>query len=187
MADQAKIQHAITEIIGAIGEDAQREGLDGTPRRVAEMYADIFSGVGVDPAEELQVGYELGHREMVVVRDIAFYSMCEHHLMPFVGQADVAYIPSDRVVGLSKIARLVDILSRRPQIQERFTCLIADYIEDVLEPRGVAARVEAEHMCMTMRGIKKPGSVMVTTVTRGIFRSNDATRAEFFSVIGSRR
>ena len=187
MTDQAKVQQAITEIIGAIGEDPQREGLVGTPRRVAEMYADIFSGVGVDPAEELQVGYELGHREMVVVRDIAFYSMCEHHLMPFVGLADVAYIPSDRVVGLSKIARLVDILSRRPQIQERFTCLIADYIEDVLEPRGVAARVEAEHMCMTMRGIKKPGSVMVTTVTRGIFRSNDATRAEFFSVIGSRR
>jgi GTP cyclohydrolase IA len=185
--DNNQIADAVRTILGAIGEDPDRDGLKDTPERVARMYAEVFGGLKEDPGVVLSTTFDQPHDEMIIVRDIPFYSMCEHHLMPFAGRADVAYIPSDRVVGLSKIARLVDILSRRPQIQERLTCLIADYIEDVLEPRGVAARVEAEHMCMTMRGIKKPGSVMVTTVTRGAFRSNDATRAEFFSVIGSRR
>ncbi len=185
--DNHEIADAVRTILGAIGEDPNRDGLKDTPERVARMYAEVFGGLEEDPAAVLSTTFDQPHDEMIIVRDIPFYSMCEHHLMPFVGRADVAYVPSNRVVGLSKIARLVDILSRRPQIQERFTCLIADYIEDVLEPRGVAARVEAEHMCMTMRGIKKPGSVMVTTITRGTFSNNDATRAEFFSVIGSRR
>ena len=179
------IEAAVRTILGEIGEDPDRDGLKDTPERVARMYREVFGGLDEDPGAVLNTTFDQPHDEMIVVRNIPFHSMCEHHLMPFIGRADVAYIPSDRVVGLSKIARLVDVISRRPQIQERLTCLIADYIEEVLKPRGVAARIEAEHMCMTMRGIKKPGSLMVTTVTRGAFRSNDATRAEFFSLINS--
>jgi GTP cyclohydrolase I len=183
--NHSEIADAVSTILTAIGEDPTREGLQGTPARVARMYAEIFSGLEEDPAAVLSTTFNQPHDEMIVVRDSPFHSMCEHHLMPFTGRADVAYIPRDRVVGLSKLARLVDILSRRPQIQERLTCEIADNIEQVLDPRGVAVRIQAEHLCMTMRGIKKPGSVMMTTVTRGAFRENPATRAEFFSLIAN--
>jgi GTP cyclohydrolase I len=182
-----EIADAVSTILTAIGEDPTREGLRDTPARVARMYAEVFSGLEEDPAAVLSTTFNQPHDEMIVVRDIPFYSMCEHHLMPFTGRADVAYIPRDCVVGLSKLARLVDILSRRPQIQERLTCEIADNIEQVLDPRGVAVRIQAEHLCMTMRGIKKPGSIMMTTVTRGAFRDNPATRAEFFSLIANGR
>ena len=187
MDNHQEIADAVSTILTAIGEDPTREGLRDTPARVARMYAEVFSGLEEDPAAVLSTTFNQPHDEMIVVRDIPFYSMCEHHLMPFTGRADVAYIPRDCVVGLSKLARLVDILSRRPQIQERLTCEIADNIEQVLDPRGVAVRIQAEHLCMTMRGIKKPGSIMMTTVTRGAFRDNPATRAEFFSLIANGR
>ena len=187
MDNHQEIADAVSTILTAIGEDPTREGLRDTPARVARMYAEVFSGLEEDPAAVLSTTFNQPHDEMIVVRDIPFYSMCEHHLMPFTGRADVAYIPRDCVVGLSKLARLVDILSRRPQIQERLTCEIADNIEQVLDPRGVAVRIQAEHLCMTMRGIKKPGSIMMTTVTRGAFRNNPATRAEFFSLIANGR
>ncbi len=187
MADNHQIANAVSTILTAIGEDPTRDGLRDTPDRVARMYAEVFSGIDQDPAAVLSTTFEQPYDEMIVVRDIPFQSMCEHHLMPFIGRADVAYIPRDRVVGLSKLARLVDLLSHRPQIQERFTCEIADYIEQVLDPRGVAVRIEAEHLCMTMRGIKKPGSIMLTTVTRGAFRDSAASRAEFFSLINNGR
>jgi len=183
--DEDKIKQAVTSIIKAIGEDPRREGLVGTPARVAEMYAEIFMGLGVDPKEELKVGYELGHREMVVVRDIPFYSMCEHHLLPFYGTVHIGYIPNTngRVVGLSKLARVVEIVASRPQIQERMTTDIADAIMDGLNPSGVAVVVQGEHMCMIMRGVKKPGSNIVTSALRGGFRTKLETRAEFFSLI----
>jgi GTP cyclohydrolase I len=152
---------------------------------VAEMYAELFMGLGIDPQEELTVGYELGHREMVIVRDIPFYSMCEHHLLPFYGMVHVGYIPDieGRIVGLSKLARVVEIVARRPQIQERMTTEIADAIFDGLKPDGVAVIVQAEHLCMIMRGIKKPGSNVVTSALRGAFRRRAASRAEFLSLI----
>jgi GTP cyclohydrolase I len=183
--DESKIESAITSIIKAIGEDGKREGLVDTPRRVAEMYAELFAGVGIDPKEELVVGYELGHREMVIVRDIPFYSMCEHHLLPFYGTVHVGYIPdiSGRVVGISKLARVVEIIARRPQIQERMTTEIANAILDGLKPDGVAIVVQAEHLCMIMRGIKKPGSNVITSALRGAFRRKLASRTEFFSLI----
>lgn len=187
MDNHHEIADAVSTILNAIGEDPTRDGLRDTPGRVARMYAEVFSGLEEDPAAVLSTTFNQPHDEMIVVRNIPFHSMCEHHLMPFTGRADVAYIPRDRIVGLSKLARLVDILSRRPQIQERLTCEIADNIEQVLEPRGVAVRIQAEHLCMTMRGIKKPGSVMMTTVTRGAFRENPATRAEFFSLVANGR
>jgi GTP cyclohydrolase I len=183
--DEAKIRTAVTSIIKAIGEDCEREGLVDTPGRVAEMYAELFAGIGIDPREELTVGYELGHREMVIVRDIPFYSMCEHHLLPFYGTVHIGYIPdvSGRVVGISKLARVVEIIARRPQIQERMTTEIADAIFDGLKPDGVAVIVQAEHLCMIMRGIKKPGSNVVTSALRGAFRRRAASRAEFLSLI----
>ena len=185
MFDKARIMSAVTSIIEAIGEDPEKEGLVDTPRRVAEMYAELFMGLDVDPREELAVGYELGHREMVIVRDIPFYSMCEHHLLPFYGVAHIGYIPdaNGRVVGLSKLARVVEIVTKRPQIQERVTTDIADAIMDGLKPSGVAVVVQAEHMCMIMRGVKKPGSNIITSALRGTFRSKTKTRAEFFSLI----
>jgi len=184
--DQEAIKKAVAEMIKAIGEDPNREGIQNTPQRVAEMYTEIFSGINQDPKAELATGYELGHREMVVVRDIHFYSMCEHHLLPFFGVAHIGYIPdaSGRVVGISKLARVVDIIARRPQIQERMTTDIADSIMDGMKPSGVGVVIEAEHLCMIMRGIKKPGSTIVTSAVRGLFRSRAATRAEFFSLIG---
>ena len=185
MFDESKIETAISSIIKAIGEDGKREGLVDTPRRVAEMYAELFAGVGIDPKEELVVGYELGHREMVIVRDIPFYSMCEHHLLPFYGTVHVGYIPdiSGRVVGISKLARVVEIIARRPQIQERMTTEIADAILEGIKPDGVAIVVQAEHLCMIMRGIKKPGSNVITSALRGAFRRKLASRTEFFSLI----
>jgi len=183
--DEAKIRAAVTSIIEAIGEDPNREGLLGTPKRIAEMYAELFIGLNMDPKEELLVGYEEGHREMVVVRDIPFYSMCEHHLLPFYGTIHIGYVPNaeGRVVGLSKLARVVEIIASRPQIQERMTTQIADVILDGLNPYGVGVIAQAEHLCMVMRGVKKPGSNIVTSALRGAFRSKAGTRAEFFSLL----
>ena len=185
MFDEAKIRAAVASMIEAIGEDPQREGLADTPRRVAEMYAELFAGLDIDPREELAVGYELGHREMVIIRDIPFYSMCEHHLLPFYGTVHIGYIPdiSGRVVGISKLARVVEIVARRPQIQERMTTEIADAIMDGLKPSGVVVVVQAEHMCMVMRGVKKPGSNIVTSAIRGAFYTHPESRMEFFSLL----
>ena len=188
MVDLAKIETAVTSIIEAIGDDPGREGLQGTPQRIAEMYAEIFSGLDMDARAELTVGFEVGHREMVVLRDIPFHSMCEHHLLPFYGVAHIGYIPNKegRVVGVSKLARVVEIFAKRPQLQERMTSQIADAIVEVLQPDGVAVVVQAEHLCMTMRGIKKPGSNVLTSATRGLFRTRAATRAEFLSLVQGR-
>jgi len=185
MLDQAKIERSVISIIEAIGENPKREGLAGTPQRVAEMYAELFSGIDKDPKQELATGFGEGHREMVIVKDIPFYSLCEHHLLPFYGSAHVGYIPNvnGRVVGASKLARVVEIVSHRPQIQERMTTQIAEAIVEALQPDGVAVVIEAEHLCMIMRGIKKPGSNIVTSANRGVFRRKAATRAEFLSLI----
>ncbi|TET25238.1 MAG: GTP cyclohydrolase I FolE, partial [Dehalococcoidia bacterium] len=165
MIDEARIKAAVASIIEAIGEDPKREGLRDTPKRVAEMYSELFVGLDMEPREELAVGFEEGHREMVILRDIPFYSMCEHHLLPFYGVAHIGYIPNDdgRVVGASKLGRVVEIITRRPQIQERMTTEIADAIVDGINPDGVAVVVQAEHLCMIMRGIKKPGSTVITS------------------------
>ena len=185
MVDKAKIEAAVASIIKAIGENPKREGLVETPARVAEMYAELFMGLDMDPKEELAAVYEAGHREMVVVKDVPFYSMCEHHLLPFYGTAHIGYIPdvNGRIVGLSKLARVVEIIARRLQIQERMTTEIADTIMDGLKPAGVAVVIQAEHLCMVMRGIKKPGSTITTSAIRGGFRTHPETRAEFFSLI----
>jgi GTP cyclohydrolase IA len=185
MIDEAAIKKAVTEIIKAIGEDPEREGLRDTPRRVAQMYQELFAGLCQDPKDELSTGFELGHRELILLKDIPFHSMCEHHLLPFFGVVHIGYIPNaeGRVVGISKLARAVECLSRRPQIQERMATQIADAINDSLKPDGVAVVIRAEHMCMIMRGIKKPGSSVITSALRGIFRRNSASRAEFFSLI----
>jgi GTP cyclohydrolase IA len=183
--DQAKIEQAVISIIEAIGENPKREGLADTPRRIAEMYAELFDGLDKDPKEELVVGFEEGHREMVIVKDIPFYSMCEHHLLPFYGVVHVGYIPnnSGRVVGASKLARVVEIVAKRPQLQERMTTQIAEAILEAIQPDGVAVVIQAEHLCMTMRGIKKPGSNIITSANRGLFRHKAATRAEFLSLV----
>jgi GTP cyclohydrolase I len=185
MINEAKIKQAIKLLIQAIGDDPSREGLIDTPRRVADMFTELYAGIGKDPREELSVGFEEGYNEMVIVRDIPFYSMCEHHLLPFYGVAHVGYIPNKngRVVGASKLARVVEIVAKRPQIQERMTSVIADSIFEALNPVGVGVVVQAEHLCMIMRGIKKPGSNVITSALRGNFRSDSATRAEFFSLI----
>jgi GTP cyclohydrolase I len=186
--NEAEIRKAVTSIIKAIGEDPNREGLVGTPERIAEMYAELFMGLNIDPKEELTVGFEEGHREMVILRDIPFYSMCEHHLLPFYGVAHIGYIPNDagRVVGASKLARVVEIVARRPQIQERMTTQIADAIYSGIHPDGVGVVIQAEHLCMIMRGIKKPGSTVGTSALRGTFRSNSDTRSEFFSLLSGK-
>jgi GTP cyclohydrolase I len=181
--DLERIQRAVREIIEAIGEDPEREGLLGTPERVARMYTELFEGLRIDPLELLSVGFEAGHDEMVILKDIPFYSICEHHFMPFHGVAAVGYIPDGRVVGLSKLARLVDAYAHRPQLQEQLTGQIADTLMAALRPDGVAVVIEAEHLCMTARGAKKPGSRMVTSATRGLFRKNEVTRAEFLSLV----
>lgn len=181
--DLDRVQRAMRELIEAVGEDPEREGLLGTPERVARMYAELFEGLRTDPAKLLSVGFEVGHDEMVILKDIPFYSICEHHFMPFHGVAAVGYIPAGRVVGLSKLARLVDAYAHRPQIQEQLTSQIADTLMESLQPDGVAVVIEAEHLCMTARGVKKPGSRMVTSATRGAFRKNDVTRAEFLSLV----
>ncbi len=184
--DGGRIQAAVRELLEAIGEDPDRDGLERTPERVAEMYAEIFGGLHDDPGQHLSVRFEADHDEMVMVRDIPLYSICEHHLVPFIGRAHVAYIPGDdgRITGISKIARLVDTFARRPQVQERLTTQIADCLERALEPSGVFVVVEAEHLCMSMRGVRKPGSQTVTSAVRGLFKTNVATRAEAMSLIG---
>jgi GTP cyclohydrolase I len=185
LIDQEKIKAAVKLLIEAIGEDPKREGLVETPRRVAEMYAELFSGIGQDPKQELSMGFEEQHREMVIVRDIPFYSTCEHHLLPFYGVAHVGYIPNKegRVVGASKLARVVEIIAKRPQLQERMTSSIADDIMEAVQPDGVAVVVQAEHLCMIMRGIKKPGSTLITSALRGVFRSRAVTRNEFYCLL----
>ena len=182
--DKPAIESAVRTILRAIGEDPDREGLRATPRRVADMYAEIFSGLRADPVQLLKVTFDEGHKEMVVVKDIPFHSECEHHLTPFHGVAHVGYIPNGKIVGLSKIARLVETLARRPQVQERLTSQIADLLMEGLTARGAAVVIEAEHLCMTMRGVRKPGTKIVTSANRGIFRENPSTRAEFMSLIG---
>lgn len=188
--DQDRIAAAVLEILLAIGEDPTRDGLLDTPARVARMYAEIFAGLHEEADQHLQVTFEAGHDEMIMVRDIPLYSACEHHLIPFIGQAHVAYIPGadGRITGLSKLARLVDAYAKRPQVQERLTAQIADEIERTLDPKGVLVVIEAEHLCMSMRGIRKPGSTTVTSAVRGLFRDNVATRAEAMAFIhrGSR-
>jgi GTP cyclohydrolase I len=181
--DREKIIRAVREILEAIGEDPEREGVRETPRRVADMYAEVFAGMKIDPGAYLEVGFEERHKEMVILKDIPFTSMCEHHLLPFVGKAHVGYIPRGRIVGLSKLARVVEAYARRPQLQERLTSQIADTIVDALNPTGVGVVIEAQHFCMIARGVKKPGSIMVTSATRGIFRTNPPTRAEFLDFI----
>lgn len=184
--DKPRIEAAVRELLLAIGEDPERDGLRSTPRRIAEMYEEIFSGLNEDPAEHLSVQFEAGHSEIVMVRDIPLYSMCEHHLVPFLGRAHVAYIPGSggRITGLSKLARLVDTFARRPQVQERLTTQIADALQNALEPAGSLVVIEAEHLCMSMRGVRKPGAVTVTSAVRGAFESNPATRAEAMSLLG---
>tara|TARA_Y100001949_G_scaffold74214_2_gene63052 strand:+ start:2388 stop:2999 length:612 start_codon:yes stop_codon:yes gene_type:complete len=186
--DIERISAAVVEILEAIGEDPQREGLLRTPERVANMYAEVFAGLREDPEHHLEVQFEAEHDEMVMVRDIPFYSMCEHHLLPFVGQAHVAYVPGEagKITGLSKLARLVEAYARRPQVQERLTSQVADKLMEVLDPRGALVVVEAEHHCMSMRGVRKPGSLTITSAVRGIFLS-DATRAEALQLIGMGR
>jgi GTP cyclohydrolase I len=186
LVNKGRIKKAFTSILEAVGENPSREGLEGTPRRIADMYADIFSGLDMDPRDALVVGFDEGHHEMVILKDIPFYSMCEHHFLPFFGLAHVGYIPKGRIAGASKVARAVDILAKRPQLQERLTTQIAEAMVEALKPNGVAVVIEAEHMCMTMRGVKKPRSKIVTSAMRGIFRENPATRAEFMSLLQGR-
>ena len=181
-----RIEAAVREILLAIGVEASGELIDATPGRVARMYEEVFAGLQTDPGELLNVGFEEGHQEMVILRDVPFYSMCEHHLLPFHGQAHVGYIPKGRVAGLSKLARVVEAYAKRPQVQERLTSQIADCIMDRLQPSGVAVVIEAEHLCMTMRGVKKPGSSVITSATRGTFRARVATRAEFLALVRGR-
>ncbi len=183
--DLGKIEQGVRLILEGVGEDPDREGLRKTPERVAKMYAECFAGLYADPAEYFETTFDEGHQEMVLVRDIPFYSMCEHHLAPFFGKAHVAYIPSadGRVCGLSKLARLVEAFAKRPQVQERLTSQIADTLVGQLHPQGALVVLEAEHLCMSMRGVKKPGSKTTTSAVRGSFRSNQATRAEALSLI----
>lgn len=185
--DLERIEAAVREILLAIGEDPDRDGLKRTPARVAKMYGEIFAGLRESADHHLQVTFEADHDEMVMVRDIPLYSCCEHHLVPFVGKAHVAYIPGNdgRITGLSKLARLVDAYAKRPQVQERLTSQIADEIERTLEPKGVLVVIEAEHMCMSMRGVRKPGASTVTSAVRGLFRDNVATRAEAMRFLGA--
>lgn len=186
--DKDKIKVAVRMILEAVGENPDREGLLETPRRVADFYEEVFAGLHRNPADRLSAIFSEDHEEMVIVRDIPFESMCEHHLVPFIGKAHVVYIPKKgRVVGLSKLARVVEDFSRRPQLQERLTSQIADLLMDRLEPQGVMVVCEAEHMCMTMRGVRKPGASTVTSAVRGVFEKSMATRAEAMSLINGLR
>lgn len=182
--DYARAEAAIRELLYAVGEDPNRDGLLDTPARVARMYAEVLGGLRQDPAEVMTTSFDLAHDEMILVRDIELWSMCEHHLVPFFGRAHVGYIPKKdgRITGLSKMARLVDIYARRPQVQERLTTQVADAMEEFLEPRGVIVVIEAEHLCMAMRGVKKPGSRTITSAVRGQLR-DATTRAEAMSLI----
>ena len=186
--DVDRIAAAVREILAAIGEDPDRDGLQDTPARVARMYAETCAGLHEDPSLHLKVAFDADHDEMILVRDIPFYSMCEHHLVPFFGHAHVAYIPNvdGRITGLSKLARLVDGYAKRPQVQERLTTQVAEAMETVLRPRGTLVLLEAEHLCMGMRGVRKPGSSTVTSAVRGIFRNDVAARAEAMRLVGAR-
>ena len=184
--DQPRIERAIREILAAIGEDPERDGLRDTPARVARAYAEQFAGLGQRPESVLTTVFDADHDEMVLVRDIEVYSTCEHHLLPFLGKAHVAYLPNGKIVGLSKLARVVETLARRPQVQERMTSQIADALMNVLDPTGVIVVIEAEHLCMAMRGVRKPGAKTVTSAVRGIFRDSTVTRAEAMSLIVGR-
>jgi GTP cyclohydrolase I len=186
--DRARIEKAVRELLLALGEDPDRDGLERTPTRVADLYAEVAGGLADDPGEHLRITFAADHEEMVMVRDIDLVSLCEHHLAPFVGKVHVAYIPSEdgRITGLSKLARLVDGYARRLQVQERLTTQIADTLDRVLAPRGVLVVVEAEHLCMSMRGVHKPGASTVTSAVRGLFRDNPATRAEAMAFIHRR-
>jgi GTP cyclohydrolase IA len=183
--DRERVERAVREILSAVGEDPDRDGLLRTPARVAEMYAEIFSGLSEDPAKHLVVTFEADHDEMVLVRDIPLYSVCEHHLVAFHGRAHVAYIPNEdgRITGLSKLARLVDGFAKRPQVQERLTTQIADALVAALAPRGAFVMIEAEHLCMSMRGVRKPGTLTVTSAVRGLFKDNPSTRAEVMAML----
>ena len=189
MVDQPRVQRLVRELLEAIGEDPDREGLLETPRRVADMYVELFEGIETDPGEHLRVTFEIGHDEMVMVRDIPFTSLCEHHLVPFVGYAHVAYLPATdgRITGLSKLARLVEGFARRLQVQERMTTEIVEAMEKELLPRGSIVVVEAEHFCMSMRGVKKEGMTTVTSAVRGVFKDDAAYRAEALQYIHQRR
>ena len=180
------IERAVREILVAIGEDPNREGLRGTPNRVARMYEELFGGMFEDPAKHLVVRFTEQYDEMVILRDIPFYSMCEHHLLPFMGKAHVAYLPRGKVVGVSKLARVVEVCARRPQVQERLTSQIADLLMDKLDAKGAGVIIEAEHTCMIIRGARKPGSVMVTSAMRGLFKTNLATRTEAINLLTGR-
>ena len=186
--DRARVEQLVGELLVAIGEDPGREGLQATPRRVAAMYEELFAGVDEDPESHLTVTFAADHDEMVMVRDIPFASLCEHHMVPFMGRVHVGYIPGEdgRVTGLSKLARLVDVYARRLQVQERMTTQIADTMEKALMPRGVLVVVEAEHLCMSMRGVKKPGTLTITSAVRGLFRDDPRTRAEAMQYVHGR-
>jgi len=187
--DRTRIEHAVREILLAIGEDPDRDGLRETPARVARAINEQFAGLRLEPTDVLTTVFDADHEEMVLVRDIELYSTCEHHLLPFVGRANVGYIPNEKgqITGLSKLARLVDVYARRPQVQERMTSQIADALMATLEPRGVIVIIEAEHLCMTMRGVRKPGAKTVTSAVRGIFLNSESTRAEAMSLLTDRR
>jgi len=186
--DKEKIVKAVEMILEAVGEDPKREGLVGTPKRVANMYAELFGGLNQHANKHLQTCFvEDGHDEIVLIKDVSFYSMCEHHLLPFYGKAHVAYLPSGgRIVGLSKLVRVIETVARRPQLQERLTSNVADIITEELKPKGVVVVVEAEHLCMSIRGVGKPGSITVTSAVRGLFRRNPSTRLEVFSLISGK-
>jgi GTP cyclohydrolase IA len=186
--DFPRIEHAVREILAAVGEDPDREGLRETPARVARMYAELFSGLHQDPRAHLQKFFTQEYDEVVLIRDIAFNSICEHHMLPFMGQAHIAYIPNGRVIGLSKLARVVEVVSKRPQVQERMTEDIANLLVEELDAKGVAVVIEATHTCMTIRGVRKPGSVCMTSAMKGVFRSNLSSRSEVMTLIyGERR
>jgi len=183
--DKKMIAEGVKMILEGVGEDIKRDGLIGTPERVADMYEEIFSGIGIDPARDLGPMFDEDHDEIILVKDISFYSICEHHLVPFVGKAHIAYAPnkSGKIIGLSKLTRVLEIVAKRPQIQERMTTIIANTIMEKLKPRGVMVIIDAEHLCMSMRGVKKPNTLTVTSAVRGLFKDNPASRAEVLSLI----
>jgi len=183
LIDLENITNAMASIIRAIGEDPDREGLRDTPNRVARMYEEFFSGLDQDPSEVLSTGFEENHQEIVILKDIPFFSICEHHFLPFYGSGSIGYVPKGRVVGASKLARALDILAHRPQIQERLTSQVADAIYTTIQPEGVAVILSAEHMCMSLRGAKKPGSRIITSASRGSFRTQAATKQEFLALL----
>lgn len=187
MVDKEKVEKGIRLILEGIGEDPEREGLLETPNRIARMYEEIFAGMEQDASEPLSKTFSIDNSGMVIEKDITFYSMCEHHFMPFYGKAHVAYIPDGKVVGLSKLARTVEVYAKRPQIQEKLTAQIADALMECLKPKGVIVMLEAEHMCMTMRGVKKPGSKTVTSVMRGVFEEDESLSNRFFQMAAERR